>query len=528
MAKGSGLVDVNGRPMAPSPRAYGSFFEGGDITTRQERVWGYYNGIRDWDQLLDIGSWLQLVSASRFLFGNVPIVRGSLMEQVRFSFPLQAHYAGADRGWSKIGEEWLYEWKKNNNTRGWPFNGHVNARLRCLARKVDGDVLTVFVARPGEFPKLQFVRAHRIGNPGGKWVDGKGILKKGDFRGKQIRNGVIADDNGQTLGYCIPPCKGDEDKEDPQWLPAENAFLTFNPEYFDQYRGTPELVAAVKSFADLKRLRDYEMRAQQICASLTVIEKNATGTADAASDAVNSDATPGQSTARTPSGLNVEVFGEGLVRYLKSGDGSGLEAFRGDRPSSDARAWEDKIVTAALYSIGWDPNFALAIKEPGGAWARTILQKINAGIRENVCIEARDQAREDFWAISWAVNQKLIPAPKDGDLYSWEYEREAMPITADSGNDLAAQREAYKLGTTSLRSIASANNEWWVELREQRDIEARDLLNRARAIMNEFADLNLTFQECLQILEQRTPNANTPASSPDGPPEEKPNDKSDK
>jgi hypothetical protein len=513
------IVDPYGRPVRSSPGAY-QFFEGSYERGQRERAWGYYNGAADWDKLLDIGEWTQLLSASRFLFANVPIVRGILMEQARFSFPLCAHYAGKDKEFGKEAEAWLYAWKQNNNVRGWPYNAHVNARIRMLARKVDGDICTVFVKRAGEFPKIQLIRAHRIGDPGPRWQDANGILKDGDYKGMRIRNGVVSDEYRRALAYCIPG----EKPEETQFLPADSAFLTFNPEYSDQDRGVPEVVAAIRSYADLKRLRDYEMRAQQIYASLTVIEKNATGTADESSAAVLAD-TSGASTAGTPSGLNVEMYGEGIARYLKSGDGSGLEAFRGDRPSSDARAWEDKIVTAAIYSSGWDPNFALAIKEPGGAWARTILQKINAGINENVGIETRDQAREDYWALSWAVENKIIRAPSDGDLHSWNYEREAMPITADTGNDLAAQREAYKLGTTSLRIVASSQNQWWEELREQRDIEARDLLARARKIMQDFADLNLTFQECLQILEQRTPNANTPASSPEGPQEQKDQEK---
>lgn len=497
MSKGVSLVDQFGRELQRSPKAWG-FFEGGRTTGVQERAWGYYNGVSDWDKLLNIGEWRQLVSGSRFLFANVPIVRGALMEQARFSFPLQAHYAGKDKAAGKELEEWLYHWKQSNNIRGYPFNAHVNARVRMLARKVDGDIAATFVLRPGEFPKLQYIRAHRIGD---RETPAGGILKAGPFRGMRMRNGVITDDYGATVGYRILG----EKKEDDQDVSADVMFLTFNPEYADQYRGTPELLAAVKSFADLKRLRDYEMRAQQICASLTVIEKNATGTADEASDAVLRDtsATDAQK-ALTPAGLNVETFGEGIVRYIKAGDGSGLEAFRGDRPSSDARAWEDKIVTAALYSIGWDPNFALAIKEPGGAWARTILQKINGGIRENVGIEARDQAREDFWAISWAVKNKLVPAPSDGDLHSWEYELEALPITADSGNDEAAKREGYKLGTTTLRAIYAGQGKWWMEERAQRDVETRDLLERAKRLQADFPELSLT--ECINLLEQRTPN----------------------
>jgi hypothetical protein len=253
------------------------------------------------------------------------------------------------------------------------------------------------------------------------------------------------------------------------------------------------------------------MRAQQMFASQGFIEKNPTGSADETADAITRPAN-GVSGAGTATGLITQTFEEGMVRYYQSGTGSGLEAFRSDRPSADTQSWEDKIVTQALYGIEWDPNFALAIKEPGGAWARTVLQKINRTIKLNCCVEAEAQCREDIFALSMFIDMGLLEPPSDGDITSWEYLLGVPLITADSGNDASAKREAYKLGLMNFRDIAADDyGGWWIAKRDQRETEIEDLLTRCRALKVLFPELSL--QEVINLFEQRNPNAQAPVQN---------------
>src|SRR5688500_1770944 len=102
----SQLLDQFGRPMSYS------FFEGADQTGRREQPHFFYEAMNDFDELLPLGDWRQGVSSSRFVFANVPVIRGAIMEQARYSFPLQAHYAGLDKDFGREAEAWLWEWKK--------------------------------------------------------------------------------------------------------------------------------------------------------------------------------------------------------------------------------------------------------------------------------------------------------------------------------------------------------------------------------------------------------------------------------
>ena len=502
------LLDQHGRPM--SPLSY-SFFESGNTTARREQPFYYYYAAQNTEQLLPTGSWMQLMSSSRFLFANVPIVRGGMLEQANYSFPLCAHYIGKDRKFRNRGEEMLWNWKKRNNIRGGNFNQLTNSRIRMLGYKVDGDIGTAYVVDKDGWPAVQYIRAHRIANAGD---DGEGIIKKGKYKGYRLINGCIQDDQGADVAYRVTFGPGKEEYQD---ISALNMRLTYRADYSDQGRGIAHLVASIESFADIKRLRKYEMRAQQMFASQGFIEKNPTGSADETADAITRPAN-GVSGAGTATGLITQTYEEGMTRYYQSGTGSGLEAFRSDRPSADTQSWEDKIVTQALYGIEWDPNFALAIKEPGGAWARTVLQKINRTIKLNCCVEAEAQCREDIFALSMFIDMGLLEPPSDGDITSWEYLLGVPLITADSGNDQNAKREAYKLGLMNFRDIAADDyGGWWIDKRDQREVEVVDLLERNKRIQELFPEL--TLQECINLFEQRTPNAQAPAKPDDSAPE---------
>ena len=196
-----------------------------------------------------------------------------------------------------------------------------------------------------------------------------------------------------------------------------------------------------------------------------------------------------------------------------------------NRPGKDAQDWEDKIVTQAFLAMEWEPSLGAALKEPGGAWARVILQKVNRAIQGNVDVEAKAKRIETAFALATAIQNGLLPAPSDGDFWSWNFKSTVPALTADSGNESSADRDAYKLGLDSLQGIITSRGEWWEELREQREIELRDLLSRAKEIQADFPEL--TFTEALDLLEQRTPNGKASQPSTDGNDSGKPSDKAE-
>jgi hypothetical protein len=507
------LVDRFGHPLQSDPKltpsSYYTFFESsnrypnGDMTSMT-----FYDAAQDTNTLLPASDWKILMNAGRFLFANVGLVRGALLEQASYSFPLEPHYRGADKEWGKLAKKWLYGWKMNADVRGPAYDCYTSARVRLLARKVDGDIARLLTFEKGDdYPKLQFIRAHRIGSRG---YGSNNLIEVGRYKGYRCYNGVIVNEQGKPIAYRL--LGRDKDGAEDDDIEASALVMAYNPDYSDMCRGMSELVATIPSINEVKRLRGYEMRAQQIQAREALVEKNEDG-----------EAPPGAEVATTAmgdaslTGVTIETLDSGLTRYYKANSGSDLELLRPDRPGPGCQEFEDRIIASAFYGMEWDPNFALLLKDAGGAWARTILQKVNRAICNNQRIEARAELAEDTYALSRAIKLKVIPGPKDGDIFSWDYSGPPR-ITADSGNDENAKREKYKIGALTLEKWAAEDGEWWEEIREQKEIEARDLLTRAKKLQGEFSDLSL--QECISMLEQRNPNG--PPPEPSAPEQTKP------
>jgi hypothetical protein len=494
------LYGPTGQPLATSWDFYESSAtwpnRDGDTTSAS-----WTNGAQDTDALLPKDNWQELLHSSRWLFANVPILRGAILDQASLAFPLVAQYAGEDKDWGKRAEEWLWEWRKIADVRGPTYDALTCSRIRLISRRVDGDIGRVLVKGENGYPQLQFIRAHRVGNRSNPKVLEKGVDNRGvRLAGFRCNNGVVVNDQGRPIAYHV---LGDKEEED-QFISAFDMFLTYRPDYSDLSRGIPEMCASIQSFSDLKRLREYEMRAQQIGASIGVIEKNETGEEDMASETVlGRKGTSTANTNGTMGALTTRTFEKGMVLYMRANSGSGLEAFRQDRPSADAQAFEDKIVIGAFSGIEWDATFSLAIQEPGGAWARTVIQRIRRIIENIQAVESMALRREDGWAIARAVKEGWLPKPKDGDWYSWEY-KTPRQITADSGNEERAKLEKYKIGALTLSKWASEDGDWWKENRAQRSLEVDDLLTRAKVAADKYG---LTIQEALHLFEARDPNA---------------------
>lgn len=493
------LVNQFGTPVRAS-----DFYQAGSLSTVREQPWRFYSSAKDTADLLPNASWRQILSSSRFLFANVPIVRGALLEQALYSFPLEPRYTGPDKEWGDLAETRLYEWAQNPTLRGWPFDQHTVSRLRLLGYKSDGDIFTVLTAGRDAEPRIQLVRAHRVGNRDTNVFQNR--LMTGPYKDRRIYNGTIVDDFGAAIAYLILGGNADED----QYVSARGMFPTCRPDFYDQYRGISHLCASIRSFADHKRLREYELRAMAIQSSVAMIEKNETGFADEASEALSRTSRDGI-TDGTRSSLVSETLEEGMIKYFRAGTGSGLEMLRPDRPGENWQAFEERVVGAALYGLEWDPNFALLIKEPGGANARITLQKVNRCILQNAGVEARAQRREAWYKLEWDIAHGLLRPPSDGNTRNFTWKLALPQLTADSGNEENAKREAYKLGLDTLLTLTTERGQDWEEVRQQRRREIENLLEHVRQI--QAANPEIPFAEILNLFEQRNPNGAAAAAT---------------
>lgn len=465
-------------------------------TNRGLPTWSGYGGDRDTATVLPMWTWKRALNYARWLHGNFSMVRGALNEMCDYAMPLQPRYMGRDKRFKRAAEEWLWEWDKRSNLKGPMFNRATMSRIRLTERKVDGDIGVVLTRKPDGEAAVAHIRAHRIGSgdtPEGEITDGK-------YAGLVMCNGVIHDKTGRPVFYRV--YTGADIQPDRYYdFSTRNMRLVYDPIYSDQQRGITHLFSSIGDLASIKQLREWEMFAQRKAAGYTFLEWNESGEAMPGAPFTALDAT-GSDTDETASGLVEEVYEEGLKQYFRAGSGSRLEAVQFDRPSRDAQAFEDKITTQAIYGIGWDPNFALAIKEPGGAWARAVIDKVRRHIERDQEIEMETLRWIHAYAVSVEVLRGGLPEPSDGDLFSWEYRRPAR-LTADSGNEARSRMDEYKLGLRTRDSITSYDGEWGDEVFEERRMEVDKLFSEAKKLA---AKHEVSLDTALHYLEQRNPN----------------------
>lgn len=504
----SPILDPYGRKQPASYRpGYSDFFKGGDVNATREQPDAYYRGYFDTQELVTNASWRQILSAGRYIRANVPVIAGCFLEQQAYTFPLDARYAGADKEFGRRAEVLLDQWDENPTLRGWPFDAHFVSRVRMAETKTDGDIYTILTEDENGFPRIQLQRAHRVGNTN-TWYRSSANdwnnnvpLKDGPYKGKKICNGVVIDDYARPIAYKIPGVTVEAD----QYVPASSMIPMRWPTYADEHRGISHLCVAIPSVAVWNMAREFEQRAMLIQSSIAVSEKNETGGPDPLTKAIESG-DYGTATDGGQATMTTQTLEKGLYKYFKAGTGSGLEFHIPDRPGDNWQSYEDRLCASFLYGIGWDPNFALMIKEPGGANARVVLQKINRCLILNAGVEARIKRIERAYACQKFIDLGLLTPPKDGDVTSWKFRMGLPQLTADSGNEENAKREAYKLGFANLLTITTEKGLDWEELREQREVELNDKWARVARMQTKFASMQLTPTQWAEEFEQRNPN----------------------
>lgn len=494
------IVDRYGQPIS-----YSDFYRASNPAFRSEMPPRASQSNYDTKDLLSDLTWAQMLSLARWFFVNSPIIRGALQEQARYSFPIRARYFGRDKAWGDKADDFLISWNENPTLRG-GIDRQTLSRIRMLGYKIDGDFTTVFTKDEDGMPKLQCIRAHRIASMPYGFGYGMAALqevRRGPYNGKKICNGIIHDDYGRHVAIYIP---GNSEELD-QYVNNGSYVMTYDPNYSDQVRGITHFDAVIRTLATRDNLRVAESRAMEIQSRYAITERNEIGREDPREEAMLNGLT-------SPEGseIKTKTLDAGLIKYFKGGTGSGLDFHKPDRPGQDWQMYENSITRDALYGIDWDADFALALKEPGGAWARTILEKINRATKRNAEIEARAQLRENIFALSVAIESGFLPAPSDGDISNWGFESARKDITADAGYDAQQDRDGYKLGFTTLLRVAAKNGDYWQDVRTQLQTEALDQVKRAKEIQALHPELTLA--QCLDMISMRQPNGAQTSPSP--------------
>jgi capsid protein len=452
-----------------------------------------------------------LMSLSRALFWNFPVIQGAVLEQANLaasSFIPQ--YYGRNKAWGDKAEAWLYEWHKVMDIEGPPFDYDVFIQHLVISALVDGDMGIILTETPTGYPQIQCIPSHLIGS---RWMIDR-IVTGGEYDGSSIVDGIIVNDYMRPLAARI--YRDDLFTQSSEFTDVSfrDMILNYWPMVRGQKRGLPALVSLIFDSQDIKETRAVEMLAAKMNAGIFLVENNEGGEVDRAK-LIMSPATYSED-GHTKTILPVEKAQKG-VRYFRAGSDSKLEAHISDRPTGNQREFIAEILRSAFSGMEWSYDFGLDPSNVGGAPFRVIVAKINATIGKKQKMIKKVCARVDGWALSKAINNgELDPDP---DWSMWDYQVPAR-ITADAKYDSEIDVNEVRANLKTKKEACGNRGEYYEDVQAQRQIEREAVLAEAKVHHDKYKDDGLTFDQAIIFVESPTPNGNLPvdpaASKRDG------------
>lgn len=478
------LTDKRGRP-----KSCQSLYEGSQpaFTPRRSQVLPIHT--RDAKDDMSPFNWRQLLSTARYLYANVGSVHGAINEIGTYAVgdAWNPRYIGRNGAWGDKAEAWLNRWFKICDVRGEPYDFRTDLFLTSVSTNRCGDSGMILAQTEDEFPMLQFLPAHRIGQR-----NAEPTVKAGPYKGLEIYNGVITNPQGRPVAYNILGTARDGSQD--QQISARDMQLGFNPRWFDQGRGITALAHAIKDLGDYRDIRDFLKIGLKSEASLALIEHNESGSADtdAGEEHFRQPAAPG---AGQPYGVVYEELDGGAIRYFRANSGANLSALNSRRPSTEAQSFiESQIMRGAYAGLEWPLEFSWNPERLGGANIRLIVKKAERTVANHQKLIGKTFIRAITYGIAKAI--KIGSLPYDDDWAAWDADLPAM-LSVDAGYTSKSEIDEYKAGFKTLSDVYGERGQDWQTKIRQKIREHRFLLEEcAKEGVNpaEIQQLNTTVE----------------------------------
>lgn len=452
-------------------------------------------------KLITQRDWLTTSFLSSKIYANVGVIRGIIDEKAMLAIghAFQPIFLGEAQAWGEEVELWLMEqWFEYCDVRGQNFDFATGLFLDSITIDRDADAVAMYTKSEGgdgKWPMLQHIPTRQIGQWETYGTDVE--VKEGRFKGATIRNGVIINRQEQPIGFR----KLGDNRGEFEDIGAEVIDQRFEPQWYDQCRGLPVISASIENIRKSVTSDELEAHAQVIASFIGLVETNERGGPNPASV----EAHFGQTADGTPTGLQIQEHYGSLIKYIKSGTGSKIEPFVNPRPAQEWENFQDRQVRAVCAGANWDYSYAWKRESVNGTSMRSVLEKIRNSVADRQMLLTPRARRKVQWAVSVAINNGIIPPYPGRDVggfLKWGFTYPAE-LSIDPGRDGDSERSDYLLGQTTMQRIQGRRGTTWKKVREQKQREAIDLIQRAQAVVKE---TGVPFDTALTLMQQQNPN----------------------
>jgi len=460
----------------------------------------------------------ELVNYSRQLFAQVDALSAAVNQKNHWAFgdAWEYHYTGNDTAWGEEAENFINrQWMPNCNIRGPQYDFKRSMYLSGVAWDVDGDDAMVLTQTADGFPQLAFYPATRIKSET-RFRSGTkdGTVSGGIYDGARIFDGIVYDRNSRPIALRIV------DEEDvATFVSTYSADLAYEPQWADQGRGFPKVSTGLLRWMDLQDVDDFIRRGLKRASAVGLIQKNEEGEAPVGNQVFLEEDNLEGSRSTFGSGLvsdrkiAYEELDGGETYYLSSTGGESIEALKFENPHPNTEAFIERVMRGCLASVGWYIEL-LNIGGTSRAPTRVLCDLANQSIWDRQKTGVRRWRRAVGYALAVGMKNGYLRRNDAGyDPYMMEPGL-PRPITVDSGNDAANDREAFKMGLTSRAILAQKNHgTHYREIDKQRALELSETVMLAESLSQKHSWL--TKDRALELLEQRSPNpiAQSPKTS---------------
>lgn len=338
----------------------------------------------DMIRLLGRERYKALISDARWIAEAFPLVQEAVQQKAEYvgAAGWLPEFTGTDVKYGERATRVLHQALTISDLRGDLFDWDDQWEIAGRLWDIDGGSFQVFTQTPEtDFPQLQNIEAHRIGQRGSALTvgatdaftyitDADGTVRQvwGAYKDRLILNGIIYDGAGRELAYRVLGKDASQDRD----ISARDMMHVCHPRWYSEGRPAPSIAYAVLDWYDVKETREFERLAQKVNSALTLIESNDTGEAPGIPAMGAGPATP----KTTGEPQEQTLFG-GLIRYIKNG--GNLKAHESNRPGDGWQKFDRTIVAGAFYGMGWRIEM-MDLSLLGGAGVRGFQDNINMKI----------------------------------------------------------------------------------------------------------------------------------------------------
>ena len=398
---------------------------------------------RDFDDLFTQSDWRSTLTQSRLVFANFAVPRAAMLQKAGWTSGTgwSLEYTGQDEDWGREATEKLQEWLDHADISG---RGNFNLSIKSdsLAVDRDGDFFLMLIKDENDHPAIQRVPGHRIATR-----DPEKDLVGSDWAGATLTSGVVTNDWGRIVAYHVIGEK--QDGTDDRVVPSAHMIQILDEEWQDQTRGIPAFAPVINELRKSKTSEDWELLAQLVNSSISLVEYNDTGTADP-NAAENYGAEPA---VPEKDGITSQEINGGAIRYFRANSGNKLESISSSRPSDMWDRFQDRVDRKSCSAIDWPYELAGKIEGLNGVSIRNVQERARAAVsyRQRVLKDA--YLRVVRWGLASLIEAGVIPNPSaPADAKAFDF---IMPpqLSIDPRHDSKTALEEWRAGSLNMTQI---------------------------------------------------------------------------